>query len=61
MQKEWAIRITHIATNISATRTSEQFNSEQKAKDSAIRYIRSRLVMLGNKPMREDELKFEII
>lgn len=55
----WEIRVTHLPTGISAERTSDNFRTQFIARDSAIRYLKSRIVMLGNPPMREDELKFE--
>ena len=55
----WEIKITHKPTGISATRTQEHFRSQRAAHDSAIRYIRSRLYMLGHPPMKESELLIE--
>jgi hypothetical protein len=57
----WSIKVTHKPTGISATRTSGYFRSEKTAYDSAIKYIKSRVVMLGHNPMREDELSFETV
>lgn len=57
---DWAVRITHKPTGITATRTQQFFRNQHLARESAMRYIRSRIYMLGHPPMREKELLIEI-
>lgn len=58
---KFAVRVTHKTTGISATRDSNYFRTPRAAYDSCIKYIKSRIYMLGNPPMKENELKFEEI
>lgn len=48
--ERFRVVVTHKPTGITATRTGEYFRTEREAHDSAIRYLRSRLVMLGYAP-----------
>ena len=56
---QWSIRITHLPTGISVTRTSDHFRQQWQARDSAMKYLRSRVYMSGHPPIREDDLKIE--
>jgi len=55
----FAVRVTHKPTGISAMRDSNHFRTQRAAYDSAIKYIKSRIYMLGHEPMKECELLIE--
>ena len=57
--RRFAIRVTHIPSGISATRDSQHFRTQDAAFKSAIKYLKSRIYMLGHAPMKESELLFE--
>lgn len=42
--------LTHIPTGLQVERTSEFFRTERAAYESGVRYMRSRLAMLGYAP-----------
>lgn len=49
---KWSVVITHIPTGMVVERTSEFFRNQHQARDSAMRYLRSRLynMSLGFNP-----------
>lgn len=51
----WCIVITHIPTGITVTRTSQFFRNQHLARDSALRYLKSRLYLL--EPKSEDVIE----
>lgn len=48
--ERFRIRLTHEPTGIAVTRTGQHFRTERAAYDDAMRYMRSRLAMLGYAP-----------
>ena len=48
--ERFRVRITHKPTGITVTRTGQYFRTERAAYDSAMRYMRARLSMLGYAP-----------
>lgn len=59
-QPRWSVKITHIPTGIEVVRTSWQFRNQHLARESAMKYLRSRLYMLGYGGTVEEEI-FEIV
>lgn len=57
----WEVRITHLPTGISAIRTSQHFRYQREARESAMRYIKSRLYMLGHPPIKACDLHIEAV
>ena len=47
---KWYVRVTHVPTGITMTCTSEHFRLQYQARDAAIKYVKSRLAMLGYAP-----------
>lgn len=58
-QPRFTIRLTHIPSGITATRDAFNFRTERAAYNSAMKYIKSRVYMLGHPPMKEADLKIE--
>lgn len=58
---KFEVRVTHKPTGISASRDSNFHKTQRAAYDSAVKYIRSRIYMLGHPPMKETELLIEEI
>lgn len=56
---KWAVRVTHTPTGISAERTSEFFRSQHLAKESAMRYVKSKLYFLYAPEIKESDLIIE--
>lgn len=48
--ERFRVRITHEPTGIVVERTGQFFRTERAAYDSAMRYMRARLLMLGYAP-----------
>lgn len=57
----WQIQITHTPTGISALRSSQNYRTKEDARKSAMRYIRSRLYMLGYPPIKACDLLIEAV
>lgn len=57
----FAIKVTHKPSGISAVRDSFHFRTERAAYTSALKYIKSRVYMLGQPPMKESELLIESV
>lgn len=57
----WTLRVVHTPTGITVLRSSNIFRSQHHARDSAIRYLRSRLYMLGYGGTIEEEIRIEEI
>ena len=55
----FTIRLTHVQSGITATRDAFHFRTERAAYSSAMKYIKSRIYMLGHPPIKEIDLKFE--
>ena len=60
-QPRWTLRVVHTPTGITVLRSSRCFRHQYQARDSAIRYLRSRLYMLGYGGIIEEEIKIEEI
>lgn len=58
-QPRFTIRLTHVPSGITATRDAFHFRTERAAYNSAMKYIKSRIYMLGYPPIKEIDLKFE--
>ena len=43
----WSLKLTHIPTGIEVIRTSDHFRNQHLARDSAMKYLKSRLHWLG--------------
>lgn len=57
----WTLRVVHTPTGITVLRSSNVFRHQYQARDSAIRYMRSRLYMLGYGGTIEEEIEIEEI
>lgn len=47
LHREWEVVVTHLPTGLSASRTGRHFRNHHLARDSAMRYLRSRLYAMG--------------
>ena len=45
---KWTLRVTHIPTGIIVDRSSEFFRNQHLARESALKYLKSRLYMLNH-------------
>jgi protein subunit release factor A len=56
----WALRVTHIPTGIIIDSGSQFFRSQHKARDAAIKRLRSKIWMLTNMPTEATDLEVTI-